>query len=171
MAGHGEKRSFLISTMGGIEYAIPTSQIREIVHIPELLRPIGLPDVLHGFLNFEQQLLPVIRLDVLFEIDSIEINLFSPIVLLRPDIADFCLLFDTVERVVEINTDFLIAANPEHTFNGCIEAQINQQNGAIFLLRLDRILTEKETRSIRDFSEQSVRRMTRMPLPPERLSP
>ena len=59
---------FLAFELSESVFAVPLEEVHSIVHLPALSRPPGMPVLLEGFLNLRGKVVPVVRLDRLFEL-------------------------------------------------------------------------------------------------------
>ena len=69
--------------LAGRTCAIPSANVREVLFMPALARPPGLPAILEGILNLGGVAVPVVKLDRLFGLPERVAGLYTPIIVLR----------------------------------------------------------------------------------------
>src|SRR5438128_2487698 len=78
-----DRRSLLLFHLPGHACALPLASVQEVVPMPLLSRPPGLPSVLAGFLDLGGAIVPVLRLDRLLGLSEVVPGLYTPLLVLR----------------------------------------------------------------------------------------
>ncbi len=153
------KNTYLLVSVSGVRCGIPASAIREVLHIPELHRPMGTPAIIQGMLQIGDGVVPVLRLDRLFNLPEFSFGLYSPVIILKNTRIALSVLVESVESLVEISQDQIRPVESDLTFNSCIQAQAFHGGEAVSLLRIDSILVEEEARILDEFIRWSTNRL------------
>ncbi|QFU15290.1 chemotaxis protein CheW [Microvirga thermotolerans] len=149
----------------GMECALRRDAVRELLPVPHLQRPPGLPRPVAGFFNLSGAAVPVVRLDVLFGLEGAELSpeagLYRHLILVGDPVADLptALLVDRVEDVVEISSPQVFPVHERGTLNGCVEAEIETGGRLIPLLSPQRILMAEERQALAELSRQAQNRL------------
>jgi len=138
---------------------MPISNVREIVALPALAKPPGLPPLMMGFLNLEGAAIPVIRLDHLFDQPESDPNPYTPLIILKNSKPPLALLVDGIVEVVTVVAGDILPVQLAHTFNDCAVGEIAIAGRAISVLSVDRLLLEKERQSVFEFQAMEQRRL------------
>lgn len=109
-------------------------------------RPPGLPSLLEGFLNLRGTVVPILRLDRLFQLQLNNPGLYTPLVILRSADYPIGLLVDRVTGVLSVPGEAFLPVREKHCFNDCTEAELvlEQDGGPIHVLSSERLLLEQE---------------------------
>lgn len=141
---------YLLLRLGTRRCALPRAVVREILPLPRLWRPPGLPRPLAGFMNLGGHALPVLDLVRLFGLEAEgaggEAALYRHVVLTSAPAEGerFGLLVDRVLDLVNIPSAQLRPIPPESTLNDCAVAEIETPEGFVHLLDPGRLLLEGE---------------------------
>lgn len=155
----------ILFDVGGTECALRRNAVQELLPLPHLWRPPGLPRPVAGFFSLSGTAVPVIELEVLFGLDedraSPEAKLYRHLILIKgiaPDLQT-ALLVNRVEDYAEISNSHLSPVRTEGTLNGCIEAEIDLDGRLVHLLSLQRILLAGEQRALIELNRQAQSRL------------
>lgn len=154
---------YVVMRLGSRRCALPRAAVRELLPLPRLWRPPGLPRPLAGFLNLAGEAVPVLDLPRLFGLATAaeaEDALYRHLVLVggegQPPLA---LLVDRVLDMLRIPAERLRPVPPEATLNGCAVAEIETPEGFIHLLAADRILLAQEEAALAALREGAQARL------------
>jgi purine-binding chemotaxis protein CheW len=149
----------LVFRLSGSKLALPLAAIREVLPMPLLSRPPGLPSLAEGFLNLEGALIPVLRLDRLFRLGQFEPGLHTPLLIMQaPDIC-LGLPVDAVDGIAAVSDESLLPLRAEESFNGCMEAEVALNGRTVHLLNPGKILIEQERLRLLEFQETARQRL------------
>ena len=144
-----------------------------------LSTPPGLPSLMDGFLNLRGVLVPVVRMQRLFDFPPVQLNLQTPllIVRIRQDSIDpqreasvspagatlLGLCVDHVREIIsaELCAPYTIA--PGSMFNDCAVAQLGFGDLAIHVLSTERLLIEQERQTITHLQAEMQARLNALP--------
>jgi purine-binding chemotaxis protein CheW len=160
----------LLLSLGGLRCALPREAVREVLPLPRLWHPPGLPKPLLGFMNLDGAAWPVLDLARLFglpgEAGSLEDALYRH-VLVANGPEPMALLVDRVLDLVRLTPGSFRPVAPERTLNGCVVAQLDlpgQPEGSlVHLLALDRILLAQESAALQALRQDAQRRLAEWP--------
>jgi purine-binding chemotaxis protein CheW len=155
----------------GATCALRRNAVRELLPLPRLWRPPGLPRPVAGFLNLSGTAVPVIRLDVLFGLeraeDAAEEGLYRHLIL-TDGLAGAgltALLVDRVLDVADVEEARLSSVGQDNTLNGCVEAEIDLESRLVHLLSLERILFAEEQQALADLGRHAQSRLSEWAVP------
>lgn len=152
-------KRFVVFRLGKTESALPISDVREILALPALAKPPGLPPLMMGFLNLEGAAIPVIRLDHLFGLSEPVPDPYSPLIILKTGNPPLALLVDGIVEVVTVASGAVLLVQEAHTFNDCAVGEIAVAGKAISILSVDRLLLAKERQSVVEFQAMEQKRL------------
>jgi len=153
---------FLAFELSESVFAVPLEEVHSIVHLPALSRPPGMPVLLEGFLNLRGKVVPVVRLDRLFELPEKGLGPYTTLVLLRQPDGHVALLVDHASEVLSVPQQALLPVRERHSFHECARAEIAQNGRLVHLLDPGRLLLEKERRLIRELQAMEQNRVERL---------
>lgn len=148
-------RTLLVFEVGGQACALPVEDVQEIVPLPLLAHPPGLPPALEGFLNLRGAAVPVLRLARLFDLAIVPPGLYTPLVILRGEGGPVALLVDRVERLVEVLPAELAPIGRDNCFKDCAEAEVVSAGRTVHLLSPRRLLLERERECLEQLRERA----------------
>lgn len=160
-----DRYALVVFDVGGRNCAVPAACVREVVHYAELACPPGMPKLLEGFLNYAGEVLPVVRLDRLFDLGGKAPGLYSPMLVLRAPYGPLALLVDSVRAVTAVARDALLPAEGSAAFNGCLEAELTLRDETVHVLAPERILLEQERRRMDELRGMVERRLAELGCP------
>src|SRR5258706_11091048 len=155
---HDECRVCLFE-LGGHTFGLRLESVREIVPMARLSCPPSMPSILEGFLNLRGTALPVLRLPELLGLPQDDLDLHTPLVILRGAELPLALLVNRVTGIVSLPVDGLVPISKGESFNGCVDGQLTTVGSTVHLLSLDRLLLEKEKRIVAEFHATETRRL------------
>jgi len=139
--------------------------VREIVALPALQRPPGCPEALAGLLNLAGVAIPVLRLDRLLGLPASPPGAYQAVIILRDAEPPLAVLADRATDVVAVSAARILPVAPEETYNGCVSAQLALDDGTTaHLLSCERVVDERERRSLADFQAMQQRRLDELGL-------
>nr|WP_235913780.1 chemotaxis protein CheW [Pseudoroseomonas coralli] len=149
--------------LGSRTCALPGAEVREILPLPRLWRPPGLPRPLAGFLNLGGGALPVLDLMRLFGLAAEgaegEAALYRHVVVAAGREGPLGLLVDRALDLQRIPRGQLRPLAPEATPNGCAVAEIEMPEGFVHLLAVERILLAQEKAALEALRENAQARL------------
>jgi purine-binding chemotaxis protein CheW len=148
----------VVFTVSDAIYALPRSAVQEILLMPALSRPPGLPSMVEGFLQCGG-LVPVVRLDRLFELAEHAPGLYSHLLLLTPSPFPLALLVDRVREILSVPRAAVVPLREDQVLNGCVTAHLQLGEGAIPLLSLEHLLLAEERERLASLREAAARRV------------
>nr|WP_305123514.1 chemotaxis protein CheW [Roseomonas sp. GC11] len=164
----------MLFRLGSRRCALPRASVREVLPLPRLWRPPGLPRPLAGFLNLGGEALPVLDLARLFALESAALAdeaLYRHILLLPGGAGlggaglggALGLLVDRVLDLARIPAARLRPVPPEASLNGCAVAEIETPEGFLHLLDPGRILLAQEAAALAALREGAAARLAEWP--------
>jgi purine-binding chemotaxis protein CheW len=149
----------VVFAVGSARCALRQSEVRELLPVPHLWRPPGLPRTVEGFMNLGGTAVAVVSLAQLFGLGdgAGEDGLYRHLILLHGERA--ALLVSRVLDVMPAPPERLRRVERSDTLNGCVEAEIETADGFIHLLAADRILLEQEKRMLAELRQDAQARL------------
>lgn len=147
--------------LGAVRCALRHAAVQELLPLPRLWRPPGLPRPLEGFMNLGGEAVPVVALATLLGVEEAEDTapaLYRHLVLLRasPPVAL------RVTRVLDLRLvapERLRPVGRGATLNGCVEAEIEDGESLVHLLDADRLLLAQERQALAELGREAERRL------------
>jgi purine-binding chemotaxis protein CheW len=160
-AGRSEStRAVAFFDVGGRRCALPAAVIQEVLLLPELSRPPGMPSFLEGVMNLGGTAVPVLRLDRLFGLPEREANLYTPLILLRDRQPAVALMVDRVLGVAAVEGGREAGTEAgDGLFAECVAALMGEGEEATFLLDAGRILAAEERERLAVFQAKARERL------------
>lgn len=169
MAGVGMTRAgtpVVIFAIGSLRCALRRTQVRELLPVPHLWRPPGLPGPVEGFMNLGGTAVAVVSLERLFGLGQAggaarDSRLYQHLILLHaaPAAQPVALLVSRVLDVISVPEERLRPVEQRETLNGCVEAEVEVEDGFIHLLAADRVLMEQERRVLAELRQNAQARL------------
>lgn len=153
--------TYLVFSLGELTAAFGLGDVREVLALPAMKQPPGLPAVLAGFVRLGNEILPVVNLAQLLQLPPQAPSIDQHLILLR-HAPMLCL----VDRVLELCP--LPAPNPVptgQTFNDTVVGLLDYQGDSVSLLDSDRLLLETEQARIQDFQHLYAQRLQNLEAP------
>lgn len=148
-----DEAQFLVFALGGEHFALPLAGVREVLALPRLEQPPGLPGLLAGFVNFGGEVLPVLQLADLLQLPVLR-SIDQHLILLR-ERALLCL----VDRVLGIERAAPAALEAGHSFNELVSGRL--ESGA-FVLQPERLLLAEEAARVEELRGMAAERLQRL---------
>jgi purine-binding chemotaxis protein CheW len=137
-------RKLVIIQLAGQAYGIRVDTVCEILPMPRLSQPPGLPRVLAGFLNLGGQAIPVVKLARLFGLDELAPGLYTPLLLVRWADQPVAILVDAIQGIVSVDELSIVPLPDNLCFNNCAEGLATVGGTNVVLLSDRRLLHEQE---------------------------
>ncbi|TAL08601.1 MAG: chemotaxis protein CheW, partial [Nitrospirae bacterium] len=106
MTGHmlipDKLQQVLVFEIAGDSFAIPLDAVREILPLPLLSHPPGLPSFLEGFLNLGRQAVPVLNPARLFHLEGLTPGPYSHLIVLEKTGTPLAILADRAAGATEV---------------------------------------------------------------------
>lgn len=151
--------------IGAEAFALPVAAVSEVLPLPELSTPPGVPDAAAGFLEFAGTIIPVLRTGRLLDLECGEPGLYAHILLLRGDGPGLALLVDRVTSVRAVPIDDQRPVGDDQTFRGCVVGEITDTGRPAHILSVERLILEGERRKIAAFGDAETRRRSLLETP------
>jgi purine-binding chemotaxis protein CheW len=146
-------------SVAGETFGLRLESVSEIVPMAALSRPPSIPSVLEGFLNLGGAAVPVLRIAGLLGLPEERPALHTPLVVIRSGTLLLALLVNRVIGIVSVPMDGLVPISDTDSFNGCVDGRLLVADEAVHLLSVDRLLLEKEHRTLAEFQATETRRL------------
>lgn len=149
---------WVVFDVGSERCAFPSPAIQEILPLPWLSRPPGLPPLMEGFFSLGGEVVPVVRLTRLLGLADVDSGVYTPLIVVRGQKGPLALLVDRVRDVRGLAEGTPAPVGEDQSFNGCIEAEVLIDDGVVHLLSPERLLLEEEARRIASLRDVEVKR-------------
>jgi purine-binding chemotaxis protein CheW len=147
---------YLVFALSGLRCALPREAVRELLPLPHLSRPPGLPAALAGFANLGGEPLPVLVLSRLLGVGAAAgvDSLYRHIIVVSGTLpgSRAGLLVDRVLNLTRSPAGSLRPVPPEETLNGCVTGAIAMADGFVHVLDPSRILLAQEQDSLAELT-------------------
>lgn len=149
----------IVFRAAGFTCAIRSSQVSELILMPELSRVAGQPAFLDGFFNLRGATIPVAALHTLLEKEAPAPGLYTPLIVLSASGRPLALRVDSVDELAVLEESALRPCAPLDSFNGCAEGQFEHSGRDIVLLAPERLLLAEEHMSIESLAARARQRL------------
>lgn len=149
--------TLLVFAEGGALCALPAGAVQEVVFLPELTRPPGMPSLLEGVMTLDGKAVPVLKVATLLGLPVASGGVYTPALVLKEGRAALA-----VERMVDIfnpKNSELVPANEGQSFNGCVTGMAQTKEGLVHILSADRLLLAEEQKRIAEFQSLAQARL------------
>lgn len=154
--------SVVIFRLDGQLFAIPVSEVREVVPYAWLGRPPLMPSFVQGVLNLAGVAVPVLRLDNLLGLPPSTIGLDASILIMKTSAEPLGLLVEHVEGVRPGAEFQFNPVDDRQSFQGCLGGQLHGPQGDIHLISWQKVLMEEESRRLDHFRQSAQARLAEM---------
>ncbi|WP_210495856.1 chemotaxis protein CheW [Microvirga antarctica] len=156
----------LLFDVGGTRCALRRNDVRELLPLPHLWRPPSLPKPLAGFFNLGGTAVSVVRMDVLFGLESqkagTDNGLYRHLILVdgvtegRP----MAFLVDRVVDLALVDGRLVSPVREAGTLNGCVQGEIDIDGQLVHLLSVDRVLFAEEQQALSTLTQTAQSRLS-----------
>jgi len=122
--------------------ALPLGAIRHIAPVPLLHRPVGAPDFVAGYFDFQGTPVAAIRLDRLLGLGNAQLGLYAPLLILAGDAPALALHVARADGVVRAPA--VQPIDEGATLNGCVAGRFSERGETVYLLDAARLLLAVE---------------------------
>jgi len=155
----GPETHVLVFQMGTNTYALEASAIEQVLLYSELTTPPNMPHAMGGVLNLYGRLIPVLRLARLFGVGGRDVDLYTPILVIRCADRQIGLIVDTVHNLVPFEGESPTPLTEGVSYNECAIGAVRWKEEWTPVLDAARILTMEEQQRVEDFRRQEERRL------------
>jgi purine-binding chemotaxis protein CheW len=138
--------------VGRESYALSLTALREILPLPQLAQPPGLPPLLAGFLNLSGRAIPVVRLARLLGAAESPLGLYSPLLLLKGD-NPCALIVDAAEAIATLDTATILPLREGFCVNDCGLGLAEIGGRHLMLLDPERLFLAEERRRVAELTQ------------------
>lgn len=118
--------------------------VRRIAPLPLLSAPIGAPEFVEGFFDYQGDLMAVVRLDRLLGQPDDDFGLYSPLILLADDEPPIALHATRIDGMSRVDAGAIQPISDGETFNGCVTGRFSDGGETIYLLDAQNLLLAAE---------------------------
>jgi purine-binding chemotaxis protein CheW len=158
-AGRKKAATLLLFSLGEQLYGLPLRTVQEIVPMALLAQPPGLPPLLAGFLNLAGTLVPVLRLDRLFEVPPLTPGKYTPLLIVRRPDHPLALMVEKVQRILAVPEEAIVPVREHQSFNDCVVGLATVDERVLLVLSVERILLDKEQQCLADWQDREQARL------------
>ncbi len=155
-----QDNKFLTFGLKEEKYGIPITKVKEIIGMMDITRVPKLPDFIRGVINLRGKIIPVIDLRLKFELEKIDYNERTSIIITelktQSEILTSGFIVDSVNDVQDISPDN-IEPPPKYGVNIGLEFLNGMgkiKDEVIMLLDIDKIFSHSETAKLESVKVQ-----------------
>jgi purine-binding chemotaxis protein CheW len=148
----------------GTVFALPVEDVREVVPIARLSRPVQMPSAVEGILNLGGAAVPVLRLERLLGLADARHGLDASIMIMRGS-PQLGLLVEHVEGVRDAAALTVMPVADRGSFNGCLVAELDHEGRGAHLLSWQRLLLQEERMRLAEFQAVAQARLAEAEVP------
>lgn len=149
----------LVFEIAGDAFAIPLDTVREILPLPLLSHPPGIPSFLEGFLNLGGQAVPVLNPTRLFRLQGPAPGPYSHLVVLEKAGAPLAILVNHAAGATEVPKESVMPVGQSFSFNDCLEGDARIGGRTVHILSVEKLLLEEERRRIAELQAMEQERL------------
>ncbi|CAA6606445.1 CheW protein (modular protein) [Rhodospirillaceae bacterium LM-1] len=150
--------TLLVFTEGGILCALPASAVQEVVFLPELSRPPGMPSILEGMMTLDGAPVPVLRVARLLGLPASPTGIYTPVMILKN--AKAALAVESMDDIYRLSAKDMVKAKPGLAFNDCLMGEVRLKERVVHVLSVDRLLLTEEKRRVEEFKTVVLARLS-----------
>jgi len=123
--------------------ALRVEDVEELLPMAKLWKTPGMPAAMEGMLNLGGRILPVFRMDRIFKTQEVQLELYTPILLVKSDKGSVGFI---IEKAVGVHTveGKDVAAMKTSVSDDAIEAEITIKDQKVALLSIAKLLDREE---------------------------
>lgn len=146
---------YLLFQVGDLLCALPQAEVLEILPLPTLYAPPGLPPILAGFANIDGENLPVLEMSRLFQLPEQPWQIDQHLLRLRS-----APLLCLIKRALDFSpTAEVSPLQAEHSFNSWAKGTLRHQKQTFYLLEPQKLLLEEEQLRLQALQEMVDQRL------------
>jgi purine-binding chemotaxis protein CheW len=149
----------LVFEIAGESFAIPLDTVREILPLPLLSHPPGIPSFLEGFLNLGGQAIPVLNATRLFRLQGPAPSPYAHLVVLETRGMPLAVLADRAAETTEVPKESVMPVGQSLSFNDCLEGDARIGGRTVHMLSVEKLLLEEERRRIAELRAMEQERL------------
>ncbi len=128
---------------------MPSSAVQEVVFLPELSRPPGMPSILEGLMTVDGNPVPVMRVARLLGLPASASGIYTPVMILKK--AKAALAVESMDDIYRLSAKDIVKAKPGLAFNDCLMGEVRLKDRVVHVLSVDRLLLTEEKRRVEEF--------------------
>lgn len=149
----------LIFEIAGDSFAIPLDAVREILLLPLLSQPPGIPPLLEGFLNLGGQAVPVLNPARLFRLEGSAPGPYSHLIVLEKTGTPLAIMADRAVGSREVPKESVMPVGQSISFNDCLEGDARIGGRTVHILSVEKLLLEEERSRIAELQAMEQERL------------
>ena len=153
------RKTLVVFDLAGQACAFPLEEVRQIIPLPALAHPPGLPEAIEGILDLGGSAVPVVRMDRLFSLPPQEIGLYTPLLLLGAASNPVAIPVDQVREILSLREESCSFLGDGRSLNGAAVGEIAAGGSSIHLLSAEHIFSAEERRRLTEFQTMAEQRL------------
>lgn len=149
--------ALVVFAQGDLLCALPSRDVQEVVFMPELSHPPGLPGVVEGLMSIDGQSIPVLKAAKLLGQEALANGVYTPVMILKGRTAALCA--QRMLGIHRVKPGEMLAAKSGRSFNDLLLGLVKMDGQDAYVLCADRLLLEEEKQRIADFQAQAKARL------------
>jgi purine-binding chemotaxis protein CheW len=145
-----EEKQLVVFHLGEEAYAVDITMVREIIQLQPITRVPGTPPSVEGVINLRGSIIPIVDLRKRFQLNKIEHDKDTRIVVVNCKGQDVGVIVDSVAQVLRIPVDSIEASSSvfsgEHLEH--LMGIVKLSDRLVILLDMDRVLSRQEIAAI-----------------------
>lgn len=142
------RRKLMVVRLARQAYGIPLEAVQEVVPLPLLTRPPGMPPILAGVFSLAGSPVAVLKLERLFAGSDHSARLYTPLVVLRSSNLPLALMVDEAVGIESVAEGDMLPLPETSSFNECAEGVAVISGVHVIVVSPERILTRTEQQRI-----------------------
>ncbi len=154
------EKQLVVFEIGSESYAVDINMVREIIQLQPITRVPGTPPSVEGVINLRGSVIPIVDLRKRFQLDKIDRDKDTRIVVVTCKGAEVGVIVDSVAQVLRIPVDSIESANSVFTDEHLehLLGIVRMTSRLVILLDMDQVLTHEEVKALN--SHETMRKVS-----------
>ena len=135
-----EGKQYLVFTLDKKNYALLVSNIKEIIRMQSITKIPNVPNYIKGVINLRGDIVQIIDTRLRLNLDPVEYNKFSVIVVLEVEDAQFGITTDEVKGLYGIKDDEVKEVEGGDYLDNYLTGQVAVNEGIIRILDINKLM-------------------------------
>jgi purine-binding chemotaxis protein CheW len=141
-------RKLVTFSLDDRKFALYVSAVQRIIRVVEVTALPKAPDIVSGIINMQGQVIPVFDIRMRFHLPAREVKLNDQLIIASTTKRTVALLVDSVDDVIEIPGERIIAAEQIFPELEYVEGVMKTEGGMVLIHDLERFLSLPEEKAL-----------------------
>lgn len=142
----------MVFRLGRQAYAVPLTAVQEVLSMPGLSVPPGLPPMLAGFFRLDSEAVAVLHLAHLLQGEQQPIHLYTPLIVLQSPGPSLALIVDEIVNIIPFEQCDFVPVMDKSSINECTQGILRRGSEHVIVLFPDRLLLKAEQQRLTELT-------------------